>query len=174
MSEDFTPFPFAWDGEAMHPITPYWAKKADERFCIGEKYLLLEHHERSAATHAHYFAALHDAWLNLPEALASEFPTVDVLRARALIATGFRNEQDFVASSKAEALRLAAFLRPIDTYALTVVNGATVTRLTAKSQSMRAMGKAEFQRSKEAVLSYVWELVGVDPATGNKEAGQAA
>jgi hypothetical protein len=43
------------------------------------------------------------------------------------------------------------------------VQEATVTRYTAKSQSMKAMGRAEFQASKEAVLGFLADMVGVTP-----------
>ena len=67
MSDLPQPLICQWDGEAFVPATPYQAKLADERFVVGERYAMVEHHERSSASHAHYFATLHDLWLNLPE-----------------------------------------------------------------------------------------------------------
>ena len=72
----------------------------------------------------------------------------------------FRSET-LVASSKAEAVRLAAFIRPIDEFSIVTVQGAVVTRFTAKSQNMRAMGKAEFEASKRAVLDKIADMIGV-------------
>ncbi len=45
-----------------------------------------------------------------------------------------------------------------------VVSGATITEYRAKSQSLRAMGKQEFQASKDAVLGYISDLIGVKPS----------
>ena len=55
-----------------------------------------------------------------------------------------------------------------------VVNEATVTVMTAKSQSMRAMGRVEFQRSKEAVLDVVAQMIGVKRDALAANAGKAA
>ena len=141
-------------------MVPRVPKLADAHFVVGEVYTLEERHQRSLQSHSHYFAALTEAWSNLPEEAAERFPTIDHLRKFALIRAGFRDERTFVCASKAEAQRLSAFMKPIDEFALIVSHEATVTVYTAKSQSMKAMGKADFQRSKEAVLDYVASLIG--------------
>jgi len=50
----------------------------------------------------------------------------------------------------------------MDDYAVVVARDAVVVVWTAKSQSMKAMGKVEFQRSKDAVLTECARLIGVD------------
>lgn len=167
------PITFAWDGEVMKPL-PRFARECDKRFVVGETYPLEVREERSSATHRHYFAAVHDSWLNLPERLAREYPTSERLRKHALIRTGYCDTSDYVASSEAEARRLAAFLEPIDTYAIVEVRGPVVRRHVAKSQSIRTMDKATFQASKTAVLDYLADLVGVTAAELTAQAGQAA
>lgn len=153
---------FEWDGEAMVPRKGF-AKRCDEQFTVHEVYRMEVCEERSMVSHRHFFAAIHEAWMNLPEALGERFATPEHLRKYALIKTGFRDERSFACSSKAEALRLAAFLQPFDDYAVVVVHESTVIAYTAKSQSMKAMGKKDFQRSKDAVLGYCAELIGVRP-----------
>ena len=101
-------------------------------------------------------------WLNLPDDLAQQFPTQEHLRKHALIRAGFRDERSIAASSRAEALRLAAFVKPIDEYAIVTTSSSLVVVYTAKSQSYRQMGRAEFQRSKQAVLDFVDSLLGVE------------
>jgi hypothetical protein len=101
-------------------------------------------------------------WHSLPESAAAQFPTSEHLRKFALIKCGYANHRQFVASSKAEALRIAAFVRPTDEYAVVSVDGNIVNQWTAQSQNMRAMGKQAFQASKEAVLDYIGALLGVD------------
>lgn len=158
------PVNLIWNGEAFEPANQFWARKCDERFTVGERYALDEIHARSHASHAHYFATLHDIWLSLPERFAPQFPTSEHLRKYALIRTGFHTTVQHVCKSAAEAARLAAVIRPYDTYQLVTVNGPIVTVAHALSQDMRSMDKATFQRSKEAVLEWCADLIGVDPS----------
>ncbi|MBB3808794.1 hypothetical protein [Pseudochelatococcus contaminans] len=159
-----TPLPFVWDGEAFRPINRYFARLCDKYFVVGEKYDLESIEARSGRSHRHYFAAIREAWENLPEHMAGDFPSDEHLRKFALIKAGYRDVRSIVASSKAEAHRLAAFIKPMDEYALVAVEAATVTVATAQSQSTRAMGKEAFQASKTDVLEYLSDLIGVAPA----------
>jgi hypothetical protein len=154
------PLVYQWDGEAMRPL-PRFARQADREFVIGELYRLVVQEERSAASHAQFFAALNDAWQNLPEDQAERFPSVEHLRKWALIQAGFADERSIVCGSKAEAQRVGAFVRPFDEYAVVIVRDAVVKVFTAQSQSMRAMGKPEFERSKRATLEIVARMIGV-------------
>lgn len=159
---------FTWDGDAMIPRAP---RLADKAYTVGETYLLVPHEERTSATHNHEFAWLKDAWLNLPENLADQFPTQEHLRKKALIDAGFYNETIVDAGSNAAALRVASAFRQIDDFSLVIVRGVFVIRRTAKSQSRRSMNKQEFQASKTAILEIVSGMIGVKPS---ELAGQAA
>ena len=154
------PIAFRWDGEAM-VVLPRFAKEADNRFCIGECYVLDEIQERSAKSHAHYFAALNNGFLSLPETIAAQWASPEHLRKFCLIKAGYHNHRSIVARSKAEAQRLAAFVRPMDEFAIVTVNECVVDVYTAQSQSHRAMGKQAFAASKEAVLRVLDDLLGV-------------
>ncbi len=94
------PILFQWTGEAMAPYGRF-AREADAQFVIGERYRMTTVEERSAKSHAHYFACVTDAWANLPEEYEGRWPTADHLRKYALIKTGYRREETFAASSKA-------------------------------------------------------------------------
>lgn len=166
------PLLYTWNGEAMQPL-PRFAKEADKRFVIGERYSLDEIQERSHKSHAHYFACIGNAWSSLPDHIAEKFPSAEHLRKYALIRTGFRDERSIACSSKAEALRLAAFIKPMDEFAIVTVSGPLVSVYTAKSQSCRAMGKHDFQKSKDAVLAFLDELLGVERGA-TQQAGEAA
>lgn len=165
------PLLFSWDGEVMRPRHP---ALADKQFVVGENYRLEVREDRSQASHNHYFAAVHESWANLPEHLAERFPTSEHLRKYALVKGGFRDERSIVAGSKAEAQRLAAFIRPMDEFAIVTVSEAVVTVYTAKSQSLKAMGRAEFGRSKEAVLGILADMIGVSAPELQRNAGLAA
>lgn len=154
------PMVYRWDGCAMQ-ILPRFAKEADKRFVCGQTYVLEEIQERSAASHRHFFAMVNEAFLNLPESIAAQWATADHLRKFCLVKAGFHNHRSIVASSKAEARRLAAFVRPMDEFAIVSVNECVVNVYTAQSQSVRAMGKQDFQRSKDAVLEILNDLIGV-------------
>lgn len=151
---------FEWDGESMVPLTRF-RKTCDHHFVVGQRYNLEERLERSSASHRFYFAAIREAWQSLPERLSEQFPTPERLRKYALIKAGYADSQTFVAASAAQAQRLAAFLRPVDEFSIVTVDGASVTRWTAKSQSQRAMPKGEFQRSKDAVLEVIAGMLDV-------------
>lgn len=154
------PIPCMWTGNAFVPLERA-LRAARAEFGEGEVVPLVRHEERSMASHGHYFAALHDLWANLPEREAERFPTPDHLRRYALIHTGWRDERSIVCGSKAEAQRMAAFMVPLDPYAIVVPSEAVVRVWVAKSQSMKAMGKADFQKSKDDVLGFVSQMVGV-------------
>lgn len=154
------PLPFTWDGEAMR-IRPSFQRQADQAFCIGEVYTLAPVEDRSAASHRHYFAAINEVWANLPEGMTERYPTAEALRKAALIRAGYHDERSIVCASRAEALRVAAFIKPMDDYALVATSGAVVRVFTAKSQSVRAMGKAAFEKSKADVLEALADMIGV-------------
>lgn len=154
------PVIFEWTGEAMAPARGF-AKLCDEQFVVGERYRMVQEAERSKRSHDHYFACLEEAWRNLPERYDGRWPTAEHLRKWALIQAGYRDERSIVAASKAEALRVADFVKPMDEYAVVLVSEAVVTVYTAKSQSRKAMGK-EFQKSKSDVLDVLARLVAVE------------
>ena len=144
----------------MHVLSGF-QRQADQLFVIGETYRLAPVEDRSAASHRHYFAAINEAWQNLPEGMADEYPTPEHLRKAALIRAGYRDERSIVCANRAEALRVAAFIKPMDEYALVATSETVVRVYTAQSQSVRAMGKAEFQKSKDAVLDALAAMIGV-------------
>src|SRR4051794_8892538 len=174
MSDALPPIPFRWDGDAMVPVSQHWARRSDASYAIGEVYNLIAHEERSSVSHRHYFAEINEAWRNLPEHLAEAYPTPEALRKFALIKAGYADPHPFVCNSRAEALRLAAYLKPVDTYSVVTVKDAVVTRYTAQSQSQRAMGAKTFQASKQAVLEIVSEMVGVSAEVLRANAARAA
>ncbi|HEX5935899.1 MAG TPA: hypothetical protein VFY63_17195, partial [Pseudorhizobium sp.] len=157
------PLPFIWTGEAFEPANRHWARKCDQRFVVGQTYTLDEIHVRSSATHAHYFAMLHDIWQSLPERYAEQFPTEEHMRKYALIRTGFHTMTQHACKSAAEAERLATVIRPYDSYQLVTVRDSVVTVYHAISQDYRSMDKKAFAESKEKVLDWCASLIGSTP-----------
>ena len=135
----------------------------------GDTVLVTIDHPRSINSHNHQFAEIADAWRHLPDAV-QHMPwaaTPEALRKHALIVTGYRDVQTVDAGSKAAAARVASLLSVMANqahgYAITQASGPVVTCWTPQSQSIRAMGGKEFQRSKEAVLNWIAQQIGVTP-----------
>ena len=152
------PMLFEWNGEAMVPVRRFH-NIANATFTVGEVYRMEAQEQRSLISHNHYFATLQQIWESLPERYVDHIPSVEHMRKWALIRTGFRDERSIVCASKAEAERVAAFVKPMDDFAIVIAHEASVLVYTAKSQSMKAMGAKEFQRSKEAVLDYCQGMI---------------
>lgn len=168
------PIAFRWNGEAMTPAGPAFARTCDQRFVIGASYRLEEVFDTSQASRGHYFVSLSEAWKNLPEIHAERFPTSESLRKYSLIKCGYADQRQIVCGSKAEAQRFATFIKPMDEYAIVTASECVVTVFTAQSQSNKAMGAKRFQESKQAVLDYVSSLIGTDVTTLRQNAGKAA
>lgn len=167
------PLPVAmkYEGEGeFRALSSYWAGVCDRQFVVGESYRIAEHYERSTNSHNHFFATLADAWQSLPDEAREIYPSAEHLRKKALIRTGYRDERSIVCASKAEALRLAAFMKPLDDYAIVDAAEAVVRVYTAQSQSRKAMGGKAFQESKQAVLDFVDDLLGVERGATAKSA----
>ena len=142
-------------------------KECDAIYAVGARYVLEAIEERSYKSHRSFMATVNEAWRNLPEGIADEFPTPTHLRRRALIATGWRDETAIVCSTPEEAARVAAFVWPADEFQVVSVAGTTVVRWVAKSQKTRgdgAMNKADFQKSQDDVRSWIAALLKVEPA----------
>ena len=152
------PMKFLWTGEEFKPVHP---KFADRYLVCDQVYTLSEVRERSDKSHNHYFAVVHWAWESLPEEISDSFPSAEHLRARALIASGYTNSRQFVASTNAQAVRLAAFLAVDHEYSIVSIDGSIVTILSAQSQSYKAMGRDVFNKSKHDVIDYCASLIGV-------------
>jgi len=142
----------------------------DKQFVIGQDYRLDETQQRSQASHNHEFAWLHDAWLNLPESLASLYPSPEHLRKRALIEAGFYDEQIVDAGTKAAAIRVATAFRSREEFSVIIVRGCLVVLRTAKSQSRRSMDKKDFQASKQAIMEVIAAMIGVTPESLSQRA----
>ena len=146
------PIIFCWDGDAMVPHARF-SRLAESSFTAGHAYRMIVQEERSPASHKQYFAAVHEAWMNLPEHLQLAFPTEDHLRKYALIKAGFCDVRH-VAGNRHVA---------VNGYAIVCEEDGVTTIYEAKSQGYKSMGKAEFQRSKEKVIEVLAAMVDVTP-----------
>lgn len=157
-----------WTGEAFVPGRAQ-ASLLQEALAVGEVVTLDAERGRSMASHAHQFAWLRDAWASLPERYAG-YPwaaSPDALRKFALIRTGWGEAAQVDCGSPAAARRVHPVMLTqamrANGYAEAVLRGPVLTLLTPRSQSLRAMGASDFAKSKEDVLGFVADLIGVAP-----------
>ncbi len=170
------------DGEvvrqrAMVPLARY-GNVAARQFHDLEEYPLVVLEARTRASHSHFFACVHEAFINLPEEVSVRWPTEEHMRKWVLIETGWFDEKDFDCPDERFAKRLATFIRTEDSYArisLHQVGKAwRVIVRRAKSQSAAAMAKQAFEDSKRDVLDYLASMIGTTRGQIKKHAGRAA
>lgn len=164
-------FRFMWR-DGMFVPSDNIAKYCDEQFGEGEIVTFERHEERSIASHNHFMASVQTAWDNLPEN-DDRFPTPNALRKWALIKAGYCTEMSVVCDSPEQAQTVASFTGNSEG-SIIVVRGNIVKKYTAKSQSMKAMNKEEFQRSKSDVMDIIAELIAVTRKRLEQNAGRAA
>ncbi|MEP0147106.1 hypothetical protein [Pseudophaeobacter sp.] len=169
-----------WTGQALEPDGNFAMHQLHDRLGAGEVINVDLDPERSEKSHKHQFAFVRTAWQNLPEALknAPYAKNAETLRKHALIATGFCDTEMLAVGCPRRAERSAAAMSRLATrmsgYAVTEVQGTVAYCHTPLSQNQRAMGARAFQESKQAVLEWLADLIGVSPDqlanAGRKEA----
>lgn len=158
------PLPLVYEGDRVFRAAPRFAGLCEENFGAGEVVVVEVLEDRSMPSHRHEFAWLKEAWANLPEDLQAVYPSPEVLRKRALIATGWCEVKDYVCISKVAARRQAAVLdEHTDIYTVITVSERVVRVMRAKSQAVNRMKKTDFEASKQDILSWVANLLQVEP-----------
>lgn len=160
------PIPMTYSGGGIFMADRRAIQMCEDRFGAGEALTMATVEERSKRSHDHFFATMEELWQTLPEHLADVYPTADSFRKRALIATNHCDANTTVCASNAEALRMLALANALAPESLAIVRGAVVIVYTAHSQSMKAMGKATFQKSKDDCLGWAEQQVAGQGAGG--------
>lgn len=167
------PVAFIWDGNVMIPL-PRFKRLCDEQFAISEEYPLMILEERTQASHNHYFAAVHEAYLNLAEDYAQEFDSEDDMRKWCLCKEGYCTKEQYVLNTAGDAMQMRDALKKQEGYRIVRVNGNVVTVWYPLSQSRPAMKKQMFEDSKAAVLARAASMARTTPAELKKNAGRSA
>lgn len=163
-----SPINLIWNGETFEPANKFWAAKCDQRFVVGQGYAMDQVHQRSLASHGHYFAELNEVHQSLPDHLEEKFPTVEKMRKHALIRTGYCNTTTHSFSGFGDAKTFEAAINHYskafraDDYQIVIREGCIVTVYQAMSQDMSSMDKQTFEASKDAVLNWCHSLIGSD------------
>ena len=154
------PLMYRYAGEGTwEPSTKWVASRSDGHFTIGQLYPLVPHEERSMRAHSFFFARLNELWGTLHEDLAAEYPSPTILRRKALIWKGYCDIEEHVWATHEDAVQAATLVKRRDAYCIVAVSGRVLRVSTARSQSVQAMGKEEFNRSIQDVLGFCEELV---------------
>lgn len=168
------PVAFRFVDGKMVPINPFFAARASKQYEPGHVYVLVPKEGRSPESHRHYFACLHDAWLNLAEEYADEFSSSEELRAYALVKAGYADKTIITCATNQDAIHAAAMATSRDKIRIVNVAGRVITVWTPHSQSQREMGKEAFGASKNAVLDIVAAMARTTVADLSRNAGQSA
>jgi hypothetical protein len=158
-------------GFAQVPLARYHNLAASQ-FDEGEEYLLEEIEPRSMKSHRHFFVMVKEHFDQLPERLSERWPTPEHFRKWCLCETGWYDEKEFELASKRQAMALGTFIRTEDSFARIIIRDARVLVLKAKSQSLKAMGRKDFEASKKDVLALAEEFTGIPTSTMKREAGR--
>lgn len=156
-----TPLRYMGEGE-FKAASPYHVRAMDKALVIGEVMTWQQVEARSQVSHNHFFAAVHEAWLNLPETISVEFPNSESLRKYALIKAGFCTVKKVACRTNREANELTAYLLGLDNFLVCEVSDNVATIYRAESQSYKAMGQKRFQESKTAVLETLSAMIGAE------------
>lgn len=157
----------------MVPL-PRFQRLFDEMYAINEEYPLLPMEERTQASHNHFFAALHEGYLNLAEEFAQEFDSETHLRHWCLCKAGYCTKDKWVMNTAEDARKLRDALKSKDRSTIISVKDNIATVYTPMSQSRPAMKKQEFEDSKLAVLELVASMARTTVTELKKNAGRAA
>ena len=151
-------FPLLYEGNGLFRCLHPKRVKLDVGAVHG--WQMAEH--RSKSSHDHFFACVNEAWKNLSEDMADDFPSPESLRKWSLIKAGFCSETRIVCANNSEAMTLATKAKSLDKYSIVAIDGKTVTIWTADSQRRDAMGRQAFQEAKERALHIISNLLGTD------------
>lgn len=162
-----------WDGNVMIPM-PRFKRLCDAQFEVNGEYPLMIVENRSMASHNHYFAALHEGYLNLAEEYAQEFDSEEHLRHWCLCKSGFCTTTTYVLNTAEDARKLRDALKKENASTIVGVTGNVAKVYTPESQSLAAMKKERFEDSKRAVLDLVASMARTTPAELKKNAGRSA
>lgn len=158
----------------MTPL-PRYRNVAKRQFGeAGTEHILESASERSMAGHNAYFAAINDYFDNLPETIAPRFPTPTHFRRWLLIECGYFDERELTFGTEQNAIEASTYIRTLDEYARIHVHGRKLLIRRARSQSLKSMGKEEFDASKKAVLELAGEMTGISRTEAIRNAGRHA
>ena len=127
------PVPMTFTEDDTFVPDPRFLEIARRQWAYGEVVIMAPVEARNMKSHSHYFARLHELWLNLPEDIAKLYPTEENLRAKALVETGFYTEKIYDCKTPSHAKYLAKALRAHSEFSIIKYRGPLVRVFDPKS-----------------------------------------
>ncbi|NIZ63467.1 hypothetical protein DL239_21115 [Sedimentitalea sp. CY04] len=158
-----------WTGQTLAPDGSYTIHQLNDRLGVGEIVNVDLDPERPAKSHKHQFAFVRTAWQNLPEHLkdAPYAKSAETLRNHALIINGYCATEMKAIDCERRAERVAGSMSRlairISRYAVTNIEGSVAYCHPPHSQNQRSMGARALQASKQTVVEWMSDLIGVTP-----------
>jgi len=148
----------------------------------GGEHTLVPLEQRSRASHNHFFAALSEAFDNLPEhfIVDHKWTSFDDMRKDLLIEAGYGEEKTIECASEKHAMMTATYIRDETGFCKISFKRDDRGKLTivrirrAKSQEHAAMDRQTFEASKKAVLEKLEGIIGLARGELMKHAGKSA
>lgn len=166
--------------KAMVPTKRY-RRTATQQFHDGEEYPLTIVQARSRAAHNRYFAALHEAFVNVREDIAARWPTEEHFRAWLLIETKWCVEKEIDCVNERHAMLLAKHCRSESPFArIKITESPTTGKKTLvfiwvpMSQDHSSMDKETFKKSSDDVLDLAAHFSRTNRTELLKNAGRSA
>jgi hypothetical protein len=171
---EIVPIDMRWNGKSLVPLARFVAR-ATQQYVVDAVYRINVELDRSEAEHRYFFAAFHEAWVNMPSDITESFEDEKHFRSWCLVNCGYvKGHYQYVVYSNSELSRFLEFLKKSDNYAIVIPKGNVINVYTAKSQSHRSMSKTEFHKSATDVLEFVAALIGLTADELKANAGKAA
>jgi hypothetical protein len=168
------PVVFVWTAEGHMVPLPRFGNVCAAQFTVDEEYALEEVKGRSRASHNHYFAELHEGWLNLAEEYRDDFRSEDHLRDWCLCKAGFCTHTRWVLNTEDDARMMRDALKRENACTIVGVTGNVCTVYHPESQSRASMNKQRFEESKRAVLDLVASMARTTRRELQRNAGRSA
>lgn len=165
---------YRYEGDGTFIALPRFRAALDAEFVVGQAYILEQRQDRSAKSHAQFFAQLADAWGTLPERFDGRWPTDVHFRKYLLIKAGWCDHTQHPCASRAEAERTRVLAKRMDDYAVVVVSGNVVDVFTAKSQRFAAMDRRAFQEVKDKIFGFLDDMLRLDAGQAIEHTARAA
>ena len=165
---------------AMVPARGYGRRAIAQFGAEDSEHVLEPVVDRNMRFHNACFAALHDAWMNLPEKVSARWPSEEHFRKWLLCnKSEFFDEKEHMLPNEESAHAFAAHVRLDSPYASIygprpTLRGFLVIVRRPRSQAVRNMKPSDFKESMNQILDAAAEFVGVKRGELMKNAGRAA
>lgn len=132
------------------------------QYQVDDDYALTLYEKAGIGAHRHTMVEFQNAWENLPIEWTMTYPTMDHLRKRCCVLSGWAHHSQTVLDTPSDAKKYAAALRKRDDFAVVRVKENVVDEWTPKSMSPKAFPtKKDYQEAKRVWLDALTVVMAV-------------